>query len=149
MVWVLLFAAYIAFSLTISGAELPAAAFSALAGAGFALALRASERDYRVPLRGFIGWLPGILAAVPRDVGRLTKAYLRSFAGRAPDGYETLRPFDPGPRTAAGRGRRGLVIWGLSLAPNAFVTAVDYAHDKLVLHELLSAQSRGDRKWPS
>ena len=149
MAWVLLFIAYNAFSMTLSGAELAAAAVCALAGAVFAVVLRGSERDYRVPLRGLIAWLPRVLAAVPRDVISLTQAYLRALTGRAAEGHETLRDFEPGPRTAAGRGRRGLVIWGLSIAPNAFVTVVDYAHDKLVLHELLPAQPHGDRKWPS
>lgn len=149
MAWILLFLAYVAFSMTVSGAELPAAALTALVGAGFAWALRSTERDYRVPLHGLIKWLPGVLAGVPRDVLRLSRAYLRAVAGHAPDGRETLRPFDAGPRTAAGRGRRGLVLWGLSLAPNAFVTAVDYAHDKIVLHELLPAEQKGDAQWPS
>jgi hypothetical protein len=149
MVWVLLFLSYAAFSMTVSGAELPAALLTTLAGGGFAWALRSSGRDYRVPLRGFVSWLPRVLAGVPRDVVRLSRAYLRALVGHAPDGRETLRAFDPGPRTAAARGRRGLVIWGLSLAPNAFVTAVDYAHDKLVLHELLPAEPSGDAQWPS
>jgi hypothetical protein len=145
----LLFIAYVAFSMTMSGAELPPAVLTALAGAGFAAALRANARDYRVPLHGLIKWLPRMLAGVPRDVLRLSHAYLRALAGRAPEGRETLRPFNPGPRTAAGRGRRGVVIWGLSLAPNAFVTGVDYAHDKIVLHELLPAEPSGDPQWPS
>lgn len=149
MAWVLLFIAYIAFSMTLSGAELAAAAVCALAGAAFAVVLQAGERDYRVPLCGLITWLPRALVAVPRDVIRLTRAYLRALTGRAVEGRETFQDFEPGPRTAAGRGRRGLVIWGLSIAPNAFVTAVDYAHDKLVLHEVLPAQPHGDRKWPS
>jgi hypothetical protein len=149
MRWLFLFAAYIVFSMTFSAAEIAAAALTAVAGACFGWALRSTERDYRVPLRGFINWLPRVIAAVPRDVLRLSCAYLRAAVGQAPDGRETLRPFDPGPRTAAGRGRRGLVIWGLSLAPNAFVTAVDYVHDKIVLHELLPAEHSGDAQWPS
>ena len=149
MAWILLFLAYLAFSMTASGAELPAAALTALLGVGFAWALRATERDYRIPLHDLIKWLPAVLAGVPRDVLRLSRAYLLALAGQAPDGRETLRAFDPGPRTAAGRGRRGLVLWGLSLAPNAFVTAVDYAHDKIVLHELLPAEPNGDAQWPS
>jgi hypothetical protein len=149
MLWVLLFVAYVAFSMSFSAAELSAAALTALAGASFALALRNTEREYRVPLRGLVSWLPSVLVGVPRDVWKLSRTYVLAVAKGAPDGREELRPFDPGPPTAAGRGRRGLVIWGLSLAPNTFVTAVDYAHEKIVLHELLPGEQREDVQWPS
>jgi len=139
---------YLLFSLNLSAPEWGAAVLTGAAAAAGGYLLRLASRDYAVSPPDPGHHLLAVLARVPADIYKVSKAYSLAPIQRTPEGRETTFPFDVGPPTAAARGRRGLVIWGLSLAPNAFVTAIDYAHRKLVLHQLLPTEASGDNKWP-
>ena len=144
----LLGVSYLAFSSSVSVAEIVAAVLSGAAGGLLAFALGRSDRPYRYSLPDLGRRLPRILASVLRDAIVLSRAFALAAVGRLPPGSVVSRPFATRPGTAAARGRRAMAIWGLSLAPNSFVLNVDYETDTVAVHRIVPSEPHGDPRWP-
>jgi hypothetical protein len=147
--WLLLAGLYLAFTGQISAAELAAALSGALAATVYRLAVGRSGRAFSSRLLTAIELSPRILAAICRDVGKLTLAFLNVItAVRRPQGSFVDIAFDPGHGDPPSRSRRSLVVTGISFAPNTYVVAVRRPQRRLTLHALVPLSGPKDVQWP-
>lgn len=146
--WLVLSGLYLAFVGRLSAAEVAVALCGGLAMSAYRLVLSRSGRPYSSGLVAALELSPRILAAICRDVAKLTLAFLKIATARVPHGSFVDIAFDPGGGDAASRRRRGLVVAGISFAPNSFVVAVRRPQGRLTLHTLLPAAAPEDVQWP-
>lgn len=142
---------YLLFAGQASAAEIVAGLCSAALATTYAvLASRSAPRRFAP---GGAPWLRVVgtpLMALPRDAVRVGGALLRAVA-RRPEGAigqaHTLS-FREGADDAGDAARRGLVVLGLSFAPNGYVLRLRTG-DRLRLHVLAGPPpAPGDRDWP-
>jgi hypothetical protein len=147
--WLFLASLYLAFTGQISGAELAVAVSGALAATVYRFAIGRSGRGFCFGLLTALELSPGILTAVCRDVGKLTLAFLMAIvSARRPHGSFVDVAFDPGRGDPPSRSRRGLVVTGISFAPNTYVVAVRRPQRRLTLHALMPLSGPKDAQWP-
>lgn len=131
------------------------------AAAGLALALpptlamRATARGMPAGFAPRPAWL-GRLARVPgkalRDCGVVLGAIVKGIATvRGMSGTFRAVPFDPGRDDPESEARRALVVAAASVAPNAYIVAIDREAKRVLYHQLVATvepPGRGDREWP-
>lgn len=96
------------------------------------------------------GWLWLLARRVPRqmveDCARVLGVLVDLARGRRVEGRMRVVPFKVGTDAPLDAGRRALVVFGVSLAPNA--VAVRFEDDALVLHQLVPSALPNDPEWP-
>lgn len=145
-IWLALFALYLLFAANASGAEVGAAALVALVGAAFAIYLR---RQGHRPMRlkaPFAHLLWHVTVALVRDTAKVGRALVGALLGMTIGGVIQRQPFDPSDDSEEEVGRRALVIFSASIAPNSFVLEEDRV--SLLLHRLVPESPKVDRRWP-
>lgn len=143
--WLALFAFYLLFAGAASGAEVGAAALVALVGCAFALYLcRQGHRpmQLKVPF-AYLLWR--VTVALARDTAKVGGALVRALLGTI-SGVIQRQPFDPSDDSEEEVGRRALVIFSASIAPNSFVLEQDRV--SLLFHRLVPDPPKVDRRWP-
>ena len=133
----------------LSATELIAAAPVALTASGFTVALRHERtRPMQIGARAASVAVRGssaLLSDAVRVGGVLAHAIFRRPADSA--GFFMHQPFRRGGDSARDAGRRGVVILGLSLAPNGFVVG-DTEDGSLIVHRLAPAKTSRNDEWP-
>ena len=145
-IWLALFALYLLFAGNASGAELGAAVLAALPGAAFAIYLR---RQGHRPMRlkaPFARLFWRVTAALAHDTMTVGIALIQALLGTKASGVIQRQPFDTRGDSEEQAGRRALVIFAASIAPNSFVVEEDRV--SLVLHRLVPEAPKVDREWP-
>ncbi|HEU5020152.1 MAG TPA: hypothetical protein VFT69_19495 [Pseudolabrys sp.] len=147
--WLFLAGLYLAFTGQVSGAEVAVALSGAFAATAYRLGVGRFGRAFSSGLLPAIELSPRILAAVCRDVGKLTLAFLKLIvAAHRPQGSFVDIAFDPGRGDPSSRRRRGLVVTGISFAPNTYVVAIRRPQQRLTLHALMPLSGPKDVQWP-
>jgi multisubunit Na+/H+ antiporter MnhE subunit len=121
---------------------------AAIAATGYSVVHQRDDQA-RVAIRA--AWLPLLVRRIPlevvRDAWRVFATLLALTRGHTVRGHIHRVPFDPGSATAPlAAGRRALVLFGVSLAPNT--VAVRIEDRSLVLHQLAPAPLPDDPVWP-
>lgn len=145
-IWLALFALYLLFAGTATGAELGAAALVALVGCAFAIYLR---RQGHRPMRlkaPFARLFRRVAVALARDTVTVGIAFIHAVLGRKAKGVIQRQPFDTRDDSEEQVGRRALVIFAASIAPNSFVLEEDGV--SLEVHQLVREPPKVDRQWP-
>ena len=146
--WAILTAVYVLFSGQFSPEEVAFAAGCGLVAAVWSASLR---RAASVKLK--FQWdaaiaLAHAVAGLPSGTWRSGLKFARA-AKTGIGGASSARPFVHGriddPRDA---GRRAIAVLALSLAPDKFVLRTPVGRDEIELHELDTAQPKGDARWP-
>lgn len=147
--WIAFAALYIAIAGKTSPVELAVAAGCGLIAAAIRLFMARKGRPFAPPPGPAYGRSLGIPGAICRDAAVLTLAFLRPlWTGRWPRGRIAMQPFHPGGGNPRSRSRRGLVLAGLSLAPNTVAIDIDRPDRRLVLHQLVEGHGPNDPEWP-
>jgi hypothetical protein len=146
--WVTLFALYLLFAGQATAAEVCAGALAAGTGMGLRIySHRAGQRSLRVDAPW--GRLAGRLGvSLARDTIAVAGALARASVGRPVSGLVQRQDFIIGGEMDAGR--RAVVILAASVAPNGFVARVapEDEDEALLMHRLVSAPPKEDRRWP-
>ncbi len=153
--WVVLFAAYMLFSETVSPGELGAGVLCASVGAIAITRLRRNIRRRFAIRAWWVVRLAGkqILAAIS-ECGPLFLVLFRSRAEREAGIGQTLAiPFDgeAGRTPAEAAGRRALITTAMCFTPNSVVIGLEMQPGHLLVHQLTPAAKPpgdGDRVWP-
>lgn len=126
--------------------ELAAAVIFALGAAAAMEWLRARTAPAPpVPLVALGVFIRRVPAKVLPDLGRLLVALARRHGARR--SYRWL-PYHTGRRTPVERGRRAVVVTGVSVAPNTIALGVDPRRRRLLVHQLAAAPLPADPQWP-
>ena len=150
--WLCLTAFYVLLVGQIKGAEVAAGLLSgALASAAYTATKSRGNLGFafRIAWLAHLRNLPGQVLA---DTGCVFGALWNLIIHRKPiRGRFLAIPFDFGGQEATSAARRALVTAAASLAPNAYVVAVDEKEGLLLLHQLVATPEppgKGDREWP-
>lgn len=148
--WFVLLTAYVVeFVVQTLGEVAAAAIIGALATVVMAGAAAEGRPSTRVRWR-WLSHYARIPAAVARDVFIVSARILWSLRSGEPLVGRIVRvPYDPGDRDSdLEQGREGLVIFGISAAPNTVVADVD-VRGELVIHQLVFQEiPQESRRWP-
>ncbi len=148
LTWVASFALYLLFAGQASRAELCAGALVAITGAALALYIRTARHR---PMRLAAPWMllaRRVATALGRDTLTVGGALARAVAGRKLRGITQRQDFEPGGETPQAAGRRALVVWAGSVAPNGFVWQVGDGSGDLLVHRLVPVPASEDKSWP-
>jgi hypothetical protein len=119
------------------------------------IAMRAVARGIPTGFEPRIAWL-ATLARVPgkalADCGLVLGAIARGVVtGEGVSGAFRAVPFDPGGEDARSEARRAIVVAAASVAPNAYIVAIDREAGRVLVHQLVDTPEppgHGDREWP-
>ena len=103
------------------------------------------------PWRLPVGRLVRLVGVIPRLLVESVRVSVSAVAREMPVGSFAVVPIDPGGDDGESSARRGLVIAGVSLAPNRLAVTLDRERGALLVHQLLpDSKSIGesDREWP-
>ena len=112
--------------------------------------LRRLDGEGQTFLLPTVGWLARVTGKMLTDSVRVVTALASSVAMRPARGRLSTIPFNPGESDARSVVRRAWITLGKSLTPNSIVIAVDWPHERLLVHELVSS-GKPDviQKWPA
>lgn len=144
---ILLAGGYFLFAGTVSGEEAVVLLPAVICAGGVAvLVARVAGRRFafRLAWLRVLARLPRVIVADTILVGRaLWQAVWRGHAG-----VLARQPFDHGGDNAADAARRGLVVLGVSFAPNGYVVRVPRTGEFVLVHRLVDGAAKPDAAWP-
>jgi hypothetical protein len=148
VMWCVAFASYLIFAGTTDSDELVTGVVVATLAAGWAYLISDCSRRrfgaHREQIMPVLRAIAGLGPATLRTAAVLTRAGLRGGSpGRA--ARSPLRfglEDDP-----AARSRRALAVLGASLAPDRFVTYLDWRRSEAVMHAIDKAERQSDPEW--
>jgi hypothetical protein len=147
--WLFLAGLYLLFAGETSGEEIVAALAGGLVAAALRVALVRSGRPYSEGFRGAAQLFPRIAKSLLVDSVTVGTAFAcLLFTGRTSVGRFVQIPFDIGTSDPPSRTRRALVVGGISLAPNQYVTGLRFETGDLIVHQLCEAPTSRDKQWP-
>lgn len=145
--WVVLFALWL---VLVGSAEVAECLGGVVAAAIGATGLVVVQTRDKTTMAIRPGWLWLLARRVPRqaliDCARVLGVLLDLARGQRVEGRMRALPFNVGTDAPLDAGRRALVVFGVSLAPNA--VAVRFQDDALILHQLVPSSLPNDSEWP-